>query len=51
VLDALGTAGAALVLDGETLAGSIGSADLEAWLRDRGRRSTPATPVPPRPDR
>lgn len=53
VVDALASGGAALVLEGGRLVGSIGSADLEAWLGggSASSRSIPASPAPPRPDR
>jgi Zn-dependent protease/predicted transcriptional regulator len=53
VVDALASGGAALVLEGGRLVGSIGSADLEAWLGggSASSRSISASPAPPRPDR
>jgi len=54
VIDQLGPGGAALVLDGERLVGSLRTRDLESWLNVR--RSSAAPPpgpiqAPPRPDR
>lgn len=51
VVDALASGGAALVLEGGRLVGSIGSADLEAWLGGGSASSISASPAPPRPDR
>ena len=53
VIDALASGGAALVLEGDRLVGSIGPADLEAWLGGGSRpsRSPSASQAPPRPDR
>ena len=53
VVDTLATGGAALVLEGDRLVGSIGSRDLETWL-DGGSATSPSpsgSPAPPRPDR
>ncbi len=53
VVDTLASGGAALVLEGDRLVGSIGSGDLETWL-DGGSassRSPSGSPAPPRPDR
>jgi Zn-dependent protease/predicted transcriptional regulator len=53
VVDALVSGGAALVLEGDRLVGSIGSEDLEAWLGggSASSRSPSTSPAPPRPDR
>jgi hypothetical protein len=50
VADVVGGGGAALVLDGEALAGTISSLDLENWLNARYRTPSPVA-APPRPDR
>jgi CBS domain-containing protein len=50
VVDTL-SSGAALVLDGERLVGSIRASDLERWLGRGGARSASVAGVPPRPDR
>ena len=51
VVDVVGGGGAALVLEGDELAGSIRAIDLETWLNG-SRRPSPATlTAPPRPDR
>jgi CBS domain-containing protein len=52
VVDALASGGAALVLQGDRLVGSIGSRDLETWLgRGSASSRSPTSPAPPRPDR
>ena len=53
VIDALASGGAALVLEGDRLVGSIGPAELEAWLGggSASSRSPSASQAPPRPDR
>jgi Zn-dependent protease len=53
VVDALASGGAALVLKGDRLVGSIGSSDLETWLGggSAASRSPSGSPAPPRPDR
>jgi Zn-dependent protease len=53
VVDALASGGAALVLKGDRLVGSIGSSDLETWLAggSASSRSPSGSPAPPRPDR
>jgi hypothetical protein len=50
VVDTL-SSGAALVLDGERLVGSVRATDLEHWLNRRSGRGVTAERVPPRPDR
>lgn len=53
VVDALASGGAALVLEGDRLVGSIGSRDLETWLGGGSvsSRSSSVSSIPPRPDR
>ena len=52
VVDALASGGAALVLEGDRLVGSIGSRDLEIWLGGSATPRSPSdSPAPPRPDR
>jgi Zn-dependent protease len=53
VMDALASGGAALVLEGGRLVGSIDVRDLDAWLGavTSSSRSPSASFVPPRPDR
>jgi hypothetical protein len=53
VMDALASGGAALVLEGDRLVGSIGARDLEIWLGagPASSRSPSASSAPPRPDR
>lgn len=53
VVDALASGGAALVLEGNRLVGSIGSRDLEIWLGEGSASSRPSSisSTPPRPDR
>ena len=53
VMDTLASGGAALVLEGDRLVGSIGSADLEKWLSGGPGRSpsSAVSSIPPRPDR
>lgn len=53
VVDTLASGGAALVLEGDRLVGSIGSRDLETWLEggSASSRLPSGSPAPPRPDR
>jgi Zn-dependent protease/CBS domain-containing protein len=50
VVDTL-SSGAALVLDGERLVGSVRARDLEHWLNRRSAHAVTPERVPPRPDR